>query len=99
MIIRYCNYNSLFQYITFKNVDKWTKEFNVVVGKNVPVALIGNKLDLSHLRTVPIEEAKNYAEKHGMSFFETSALDSTNVEVAFTTMLKGTVRYHQVSFQ
>ena len=35
-----------------------------------------------------------YAEKHGLSFIETSALDSTNVELAFQKIL--TEIYHIV---
>jgi hypothetical protein len=33
-----------------------------------------------------------FAELQGLSFIETSALDSTNVELAFTTILTGTCR-------
>ena len=51
--------------------------------------LVGNKSDLRHLRAVPTEEAKAYAERNGLSFIETSALDSTNVEQAFTNILTG----------
>lgn len=49
----------------------------------------GNKSDLRHLRSVPTEEAKAFAEKEGLSFIETSALDSTNVETAFHNILTG----------
>lgn len=49
--------------------------------------LVGNKSDLRHLRAVPTDEAKAYAERNQLSFIETSALDSTNVEAAFTNIL------------
>ncbi|XP_013884528.1 ras-related protein Rab-11A [Nematolebias whitei] len=49
--------------------------------------LVGNKSDLRHLRAVPTDEARAFAEKNGLSFLETSALDSTNVETAFQTIL------------
>lgn len=49
--------------------------------------LVGNKSDLRHLRAVPTEEATAYAERNQLSFIETSALDSTNVEKAFTNIL------------
>uniref|UniRef100_A0A8D2LYT8 Uncharacterized protein n=1 Tax=Zonotrichia albicollis TaxID=44394 RepID=A0A8D2LYT8_ZONAL len=51
--------------------------------------LVGNKSDLRHLRAVPTDEARSFAEKHGLSFLETSALDSTNVETAFHNILSG----------
>ena len=50
---------------------------------------MGNKSDLRHLRAVPTDEAKVFAEKNNLSFIETSALDSTNVETAFHNILTG----------
>ena len=38
---------------------------------------------------MPTEEAKAFAEKNSLSFIETSALDSTNVETAFHNILTG----------
>lgn len=55
--------------------------------QNIVIMLVGNKSDLRHLRAVPTDEAKAYAEKNQLSFIETSALDSTNVEAAFTNIL------------
>jgi len=57
--------------------------------------LVGNKSDLRHLREVPTEEAKEFAEKIKLSFIETSALDSSNVELAFQNIL--TEIYHIMS--
>ena len=51
--------------------------------------LVGNKCDLRHLRAVPTEEAKTFAEKNAIMFIETCALDSTNVETAFQKVLTG----------
>lgn len=59
--------------------------------QNIVIMLVGNKSDLRHLRAVPTDEAKGYAEKNTLSFIETSALDSTNVEAAFTNILTGNV--------
>ena len=58
--------------------------FNIVICSQV-----GNKSDLRHLRAVPTEESKAFAEKNNLSFIETSALDSTNVETAFHNILTG----------
>lgn len=59
---------------------------------NIVIMLVGNKSDLKHLRAVPTDEAKAFSEKQGLSFIETSALDATNVEMAFQNILTGTVR-------
>lgn len=58
--------------------------------------VVGNKSDLRHLRAVSTEEAKAEAIKNGISFIETSALDSTNVEAAFTNILRGKCYTHKV---
>jgi len=49
--------------------------------------LVGNKSDLRHLRAVPTEEAKQFASDNNLSFIETSALDASNVELAFQNIL------------
>jgi Ras-related protein Rab-11A len=53
--------------------------------------LVGNKSDLRHLRAVPTEEATEFASKNGLSFIETSALDASNVELAYQNILTGKV--------
>jgi hypothetical protein len=49
--------------------------------------LVGNKSDLRHLRGVSTEDSQAFAEKEGLFFIETSALESTNVEQAFQIIL------------
>ncbi len=55
--------------------------------QNIILLLVGNKSDLEDRRDVSFEEAQEYAEKHGMAFIETSALDSSNVEQAFLQVI------------
>jgi len=78
---------------TFKNVERWLTELRENAATNIVIMLVGNKSDLRHLREVPTETAKDFAEKNALSFIETSALDSTNVELAFQNIL--TEIYHQ----
>ncbi|KAF3450378.1 hypothetical protein FNV43_RR06458 [Rhamnella rubrinervis] len=72
---------------TFENVSRWLKELRDHADSNIVIMLIGNKTDLKHLRAVATEDAQSYAEKEGLSFIETSALEATNVERAFQTIL------------
>jgi small GTP-binding protein len=78
--------------VTYENVERWLKQVRDHADHNIVIMLVGNKSDLRHSRPVPTEAAKQFAEKHGMSFIETSALDSTNVEQAFQTILTGRSR-------
>ena len=45
--------------------------------------MLGNKCDLNDKRQVTTEEAKKFAEENNLKFFETSALDGTNIEEIF----------------
>ena len=49
--------------------------------------LVGNKCDLKHLQAVLTDDAKSFAEQNNLAFIETSAMDATNVDVAFETIL------------
>ena len=77
------------KHLTYENVERWLRELRDHADQNIVIMLVGNKSDLRHLRSVPTEEAKGFAEKNGLSFIETSALDSTNVETAFQNILTG----------
>ncbi|KAE8708515.1 Ras-related protein RABA2a [Hibiscus syriacus] len=72
---------------TFENVSRWLKELRDHADSNIVIMMIGNKTDLKHLRAVATEDGQSYAEKEGLSFIETSALEATNVEKAFYTIL------------
>merc|ERR1711959_880407 len=49
--------------------------------------LVGNKSDLCHKRQVSTEDAMSFAEANGLAFIETSALDASGVEEAFSQIL------------
>ena len=48
---------------------------------------MGNKTDLRDKREVKKEEAAAYAAEHQLAFIETSALDCTNVDIAFERII------------
>eukprot|EP01119_Soliformovum_irregulare_P025746 TRINITY_DN961_c0_g1_i1.p1 TRINITY_DN961_c0_g1~~TRINITY_DN961_c0_g1_i1.p1 ORF type:complete len:224 (-),score=42.11 TRINITY_DN961_c0_g1_i1:124-795(-) len=72
---------------TFEHLERWLTELLNNADKDISVMLVGNKSDLKHLRAVSTEQAQEFAQKHKLSFIETSALDRTNVETAFTEIL------------
>lgn len=72
---------------TFENVSRWLKELRDHADSNIVIMLVGNKTDLKHLRAVATEDAQGFSEKEGLSFIETSALEATNVEKSFQTIL------------
>ena len=64
------------------------KELKENSNTEIVLMLVGNKVDLKHLRAVYKEDAEEYAKENDMMFIETSALDSTNVEQAFHDVIK-----------
>ena len=69
-------------YDSYRSAKQWIKELY----KSAPdslIYLVGNKLDLQQKRQVDYLEVESYAEQNEISFIETSAKDSTNVENLF----------------
>uniref|UniRef100_A0A3P9KWA5 Ras-related protein Rab-25 n=1 Tax=Oryzias latipes TaxID=8090 RepID=A0A3P9KWA5_ORYLA len=77
------------KHLTYESVERWLKELLDHADQHMVVMLVGNKTDLESERSVPSEEAKDFADKNGLMFLETSALESTNVEAAFNGVLAG----------
>lgn len=80
---------------SYENCNHWLTELRENADDNVAVGLIGNKSDLDHLRAVPTDEARNFAQENQLLFTETSALKSENVELAFRELI--TAIYQMVS--
>ncbi|KAK1258078.1 Ras-related protein Rab11D [Acorus gramineus] len=72
---------------TFEHIPRWLEELRSHADKNLVIMMIGNKTDLEDDRAVPMEDAKEFAQKEGLFFLETSALQAVNVEMAFLTVL------------
>ncbi|KAG1141909.1 hypothetical protein G6F37_007916 [Rhizopus arrhizus] len=74
---------------SFENARRyWLKEIREYADPNVVIMLVGNKADLSESsREVETEEGRSLAEEEGLLFIETSALDATNIDTAFTTLI------------
>ncbi|XP_020575905.1 ras-related protein RIC2-like [Phalaenopsis equestris] len=72
---------------TFENIVRWLRELREHTDPNIVVMLVGNKSDLRHLVAVSTDDGKALAERESLFFMETSALESTNVENAFSEVL------------
>ncbi|XP_065051519.1 ras-related protein Rab-11A-like [Rhopilema esculentum] len=81
---------------SFTNIQRWLTELREHADPNIVVMLVGNKSDLKHLRAVNIEDAQEFATQNDMLFTETSALEATNVEAAFTETIK---KVHKIQLE
>lgn len=67
-------------------IPGWISSIKKTVKKNIPMVLIGNKIDLS--RDIEKEEAEDLAERLNCEYLETSAKTGENVETAFEMIAK-----------
>ncbi|OEL29582.1 Ras-related protein RGP2 [Dichanthelium oligosanthes] len=72
---------------SFDNVHRWLRELRDHADSSIVIMMVGNKSDLTHLRAVSEDEGKALAEKEGLFFLETSAMEAVNVEEAFQTII------------
>ncbi|XP_057807713.1 ras-related protein RGP1-like [Salvia miltiorrhiza] len=72
---------------SFDHMARWLEELRGHADKNIVIMLVGNKSDLETDRAVSTEDAKEFAQRENLCFMETSALEATNVEQAFVTVL------------
>ncbi len=75
---------------TLERVEWWLNSFRDVAG-DVPVILLGNKLDLKEQHEITFEDMAKFAKKFNCPYFLTSAKTGENVERAFENMGKRVV--------
>lgn len=72
-------------YSSFENLEDWYNAVKkVCVGGCLPhIALLGNKTDLEHMRTVKQDKHQKFAQEHGMSSYFVSAKTGDSVGLCF----------------
>ena len=74
---------------TFENIENWLNEIEHKKKKNnIPLVLIGNKIDLEKEREVSFQEGEKLAQIYNMEFFECSAKDNINVNECFNCLIE-----------
>ena len=74
---------------SFQKISFWINEIKEK-GDNpdMPLVLVGNKLDLESKRVITTEEAQIIAKHYDMQYFEVSAKTGENVHNAFEALIK-----------
>ncbi|MFW9782863.1 MAG: Rab family GTPase [Candidatus Heimdallarchaeota archaeon] len=76
----------LTNYLSFKHLPRWIEEVRTNTTSNIPLLLVGNKSDLSELRTVSIREINEFTKDSNLYYMETSAKTGEGVGDCFYIM-------------
>jgi small GTP-binding protein len=80
---------------SFEKIKDWYEEINQLIDeKNIPIVIVGNKVDLSTQRVISTAEGEELAKslsETGISYIETSALSGENVINGFEL-----IAYHYI---
>ncbi|EDV19728.1 Ras-related protein Rab-21 [Trichoplax sp. H2] len=73
---------------SFMKVKKWVKELRKMLGNEICLCIVGNKIDLEKDRTVHVTRAEDYAQSVGAVHFHTSAKMNKGIEEVFLNLTK-----------
>nr|XP_057923478.1 ras-related protein Rab-21 [Doryrhamphus excisus] len=73
---------------SFQKVKSWVKELRKMLGNDICLCIVGNKIDLDKDRNVSTEEAESYAASVGAKHYQTSAKLNKGIEELFLDLCK-----------
>uniref|UniRef100_A0A8C2CQA3 Ras-related protein Rab-21 n=1 Tax=Cyprinus carpio TaxID=7962 RepID=A0A8C2CQA3_CYPCA len=73
---------------SFQKVKNWVKELRKMLGNEICLCIVGNKIDLEKERHVSVEEAEGYAVSVGAKHYPTSAKLNKGLEELFLDLCK-----------
>ncbi|XP_061770392.1 ras-related protein Rab-21 [Nerophis ophidion] len=73
---------------SFQKVKSWVKELRKMLGNDICLCIVGNKIDLDKDRNVSTEDAESYATSVGAKHYQTSAKLNQGIEELFLDLCK-----------
>ncbi|KAM8980269.1 ras-related protein Rab-21 isoform 2-T2 [Sarcophilus harrisii] len=81
---------------SFQKVKNWVKELRKMLGNEICLCIVGNKIDLEKERHVSVQEAEMYSESVGAKHYHTSAKQNKGIEELFLDLCKRMIETAQV---
>ena len=79
---------SLAWHDSFLSIERWLHDVQQCCHPMAKVVIVGNKSDLTAQRQVTSEEAETFCRVRNLEYFETSALENTNIASTFELMAR-----------
>jgi small GTP-binding protein len=77
---------------SFGKCKQWVSDLREARGLDIWIVLVGNKLDLPSIRSVPTETIMQFATTINVEIVETSAKTGENIHLLFNTLAKLVLR-------
>ncbi|EAY19543.1 small GTP-binding protein, putative [Trichomonas vaginalis G3] len=72
---------------SFDSLDEWLNFYRNAGCENTIVMIVGNKNDLAEQRVITTEQGQAWAQAHGCTYIETSALQGYGIKNLFKTFI------------
>ena len=72
---------------SFDSINYWIESVKEAKGKDCPMILLGNKIDMEHERKVTTQEGENTAKKNNIEFFEASNKGNININESIKCLI------------
>ncbi|MHA1381606.1 MAG: Rab family GTPase [Candidatus Helarchaeota archaeon] len=76
---------------TYDHIFNWVDEATHICG-NIPLVLVGNKIDLIKDRVITSDKGEELGKKIGANFFETSAKTGKNIDLVFKNLINKVIK-------
>ena len=73
---------------SFINLKNWMSQIKESCGEDIPILLVGNKIDLEDNRVINKERAMEYANNENIEYIEVSSKTGENINKALTSLLQ-----------
>ena len=72
---------------SFEGLDGCFNDIIYCYSKDIPIFLVGNKIDREDRRKITFAEGEEFSKKHGLMFCECSAITGENIDFIFNKLL------------